>query len=293
MATSLLDRGDARALVRFLMQTNTAFDLIRSNYAMEIKSELIREKFVTSMQGKSTFAAFAKIKSNVKDKKIPNVNRDDLVYYQHNFRSNSFTQVVSNIDLNCAYATCLFNEGFITKETMQYLLRLPKQARLVSVGMLASRKKTFTYRQGVITDYDENVSEYAPFFYLAVKRTFEIMSDLKRIIGDRYLFTWVDGIYYLPDNDKTKECESYLRNINFGFKTEELHQFKVDALSSKIMLTFKKYSEKKGEWETKLFNLPYKETLSDKIALSIVNYKNVKNENVLPSHPGKRGRRVG
>lgn len=289
MATSLLDRGDARALVRFLMQTNVAFDLIRSNYAMEIKSELVREKFVTSMQGKSTFAAFAKIKSNVKDKKIPEISRDDLTYYQHNFRESSFTPAVSNIDLNCAYATCLYNANCITKETLQYLLRLPKQARLVSVGMLASRKKTFTYRDGVITDYDENVSEYAPFFYLAVRRTFEIMADLKRILGDRYLFTWVDGIYYLPDSEKTAECEAYLRDINFNFKTEELRQFKVDALESKIMLTFKKYSEKKMEWETKMFNLPYKETISEKIALSIVNYKNVKNENVLRSYSRRNG----
>lgn len=289
MGTSLLRKGDARALVRFLLQTNVRFDLIRSNYTMEIKSELINDKFVSQMQGKSTFAAFAKIKSNVKDKKIPNVTRDELIYYQHNFKQSFFAYQVSNIDLTCAYATVLYNEKIITSDTLAYLLRLPKQARLVSVGMLASRKKTFSYKEGVIIDYEERISDYSPFFYLAVKRTFEIMSELKKICGDKYLFTWVDGIYFQPCEATQKKCEDYLYSISFGFKFEMLQKFTVKFLPKKILLTFKKYSEKKG-WETKMFNLPHKETLSEKVALDIVKHKTQKNENAIIASAKKHGR---
>lgn len=248
---------------------------------MEIKSELINDKFVSQMQGKQTFAAYAKIKSNVKGKPIPNISRDDLIYYQHNFKQSFFRRDVSNIDLNCAYATVLFNDDIITKETMAYLLRLPKQARLVSVGMLASRKKTFSYKQGVITDYDEYVSELSPFFYLAVKRTFEVMSELKKILANDYLFTWVDGIYFVPNTERQAACEAYLESIKFGYKSEALQNFQVDFLARKILLTFKKYSPKKMEWEQKIFNLPHKETFTEKIALSII--KHNQNEKIIKS----------
>lgn len=225
------------------------------------------------MQGKQVFAAYAKIKSNVKDKPIPNIDRSNLIYYQHNFKSSFFAHSVWNIDLSSAYATCLFNRSIIKEDTFKYLLRLPKQSRLVSVGMLASRKKIFTYKEGALLDYSENVSEYAPFFYLAVKETFEIMSELKRIIGQDYLFTWVDGIYFRPNELAQQQCEEYLRSVNFGFKSEKLEKFMVKYLESKIMLTFNKWSEKKQTWESKVFNLPHKETISEKIALSIINYK--------------------
>lgn len=270
MSTSLLRKGDARALVRFMQQTNISFELIRSNYAMEVKSETINHKFVAQMQSKQVFAAYAKIKSNVKDKEIPNVTRDELVYYQHDFRRSSFTKKVTNIDLSCAYATVLLNHNVITSETFNYLLRLPKQSRLVSVGMLASRKKSFFYKQGGIVDYSEKVSELSPFFYFAVKRTFEVMTNLRRICGKNYLFTWVDGIYFLPDADIQKECERYLASVNFGYKSESLENFLVDLLPRKIMVTFKKWSDKKQEWEHKVFNLPHKETVTQKVALSII-----------------------
>lgn len=228
------------------------------------------------MQGKQVFAAYAKIKSNVKDKPIPAIGRDSLLYYQHNFKSSFFANDVWNIDLNCAYATTLFNKKIITQETMAYLLRLPKQARLVSVGMLASRKKTFSYHEGMLSGYEEYVSEYAPFFYLAVQETFAVMSELKKIIGTDYLFTWVDGVYFRPNPEAQKECEAYLQSINFGYKSERLEKFMVKFLESKIMLTFNKFSPKKQMWESKVFNLPHKETISEKIALSIVNYKKLK-----------------
>lgn len=288
MATSLLRASDSRAIVRFLEQTECSFELIRSNYTMEVKSQLINEKYVATMQSKQMFAAFAKIKSNVKAKPIPQITRDELVYYQHNFRESFFSKIVSNIDLNCAYATVLLNDNIISPETFKYLLRLPKQARLVSVGMLASRKKSFNYQQGVITGYDEKVSDLSPFFYLAVKRTFEVMTVLKKICGRNYLFTWVDGIYFHPDETIEKECKAYLDSISFGYKNEELKEFQVKFLPRKITLDFKKWNVKKSEWDRKVFNLPHKQTMSEKIALSII--KTETNENVFLQSARKNGR---
>lgn len=269
MGTSLLRKGDARALVKFLTDTKINFELIRSNYAMEVKSELIHDKFVNTMQSKRVFAAFAKIKSNVKDKPKPEVSREDCVYYQHNFKESFFQHEVMNIDLGKAYATVLKNDKIISIETYDYICKLPKQSRLVCVGMLASRKKSFIYKAGNIVDYSEIISDNSPFFFYAVKRTFEIMSDLKNICGDNYLFTWVDGIYFTPNAEIAAECKRYLDGIGFGHTIESLKDFTVKFLPRKIMLVFKKWNNNKNIWDIKSFNLPHKETISQKIAMNI------------------------
>lgn len=46
-----------------------------------------------------------------------------------------------NIDIDKAYAVCLFNNKFIDKKTLTYLCRLrPKMKRMKAVGMMATRK---------------------------------------------------------------------------------------------------------------------------------------------------------
>lgn len=290
MATSLLRKGDARALIRYLQQTGIPFQLVRSNYTLQIKSELINEKYVNIMQSNQTFAAFAKIKSDVKDKPKPNVRKDDLIYYSHNFKASSFTPSVTNIDLTCAYATVLYNEKILTQDTMKYLLRLPKQSRLVSIGMLAARKKIFDYDQyGIIAGYDEVISENSPFFYLAIKRTYEIMTDLKIICGDNYLFTWVDGIYYKPDPNIDEACSLYLKNACFGYTIEDLQNFTVKYLSRKIILTFKKWDKKAQDWKVKSFNLPHKETVVERIALDIIKSPKIKHNETGKTKVSKKG----
>ena len=99
------------------------------------------------------------------------------------------------------------------------------------------------------------------------------MQELKKIIGDDYLFTWVDGIYFKPNAVLQYECEAYLRSINFAYKAETLERFEVKYLARKILLTFRKWSEQKDAFEIKMFNLPHKETISQKIALSIIKSK--------------------
>lgn len=250
MPVTLMRNGNCQQLIDYLTSGKFNFEMTSSNYTTKLKSEIINRTFVATKQSKRTFAAFAKLKSDLKNLKVPNVPAESVRYFEHDFRKDSYFPEVVNIDLKSAYARIFYNDKMITEETFKYFNSCKKQERLASVGMLASRKKVFQFENGKPVSYVENISELSGFFFYCVKRTHEIMSELKRICGDKYLFTWVDGIYFLPDEKVLSECIQYLESVNFLFTKENLQDFTVKIFKNKAFLTFKK------DGKLKRFNLP-------------------------------------
>lgn len=207
------------------------------------------------MQSNRCFAAYAKVKKDVKNKPVPAIDKEELHYFEHDFKQTCHIDKVFNIDLKSAYATILLLDGYIGKDTYTYLTALPKHDRLASVGMLASQKKIFAFdRKGTIRTYEQSVSPLENFFYYAVKRTFEIMQDLRIILRRSYLFTWVDGIYFTPDMDGLIGCEDYLRRIGFRYSEEILTDWHVRVVSGAVKLSFVK------ENRVKSFSLPARQS---------------------------------
>lgn len=229
------------------------------------------------MQSNQCFAAFSKVKSNVKDKEVPKIDKSDLHYFHYDFKTDISEPVVYNIDLKSAYASILYKEGYIEKGTLDYLSKITKYDRLASVGMLAAKKQIFHFgRSGNIVSFEETISAYENFFYLAVQKTFEIMQNLKAIIGQGYLFTWVDGIYFLPDRNKLIACENYLRSQGLRYSEDILRDWSVHLKKGGIRISFIK------ENKSKIFNLPSKQTKFQQIMGEAKSFLNLKtNQNAL------------
>lgn len=248
--TDLLRGGNARAYMKYLKNTGIPFEMFVSNYTAKFKTELFERKFVHNMQSNRAFACFAKLKSDLKDKPIPDIDQDKLSYFVHNFKQDIQHANVTNIDLKSAYATVLYNDGYISKATMDYISKGTKQDRLVSVGMLASKKQYFKFDTGKIIQNDEIISPTSNFFFYAVRRTSEIMDDLKVICGNRYLFTWVDGIYFIPDMEVEQACKAYIEAIGFKSSCDDLTDFRVRITKKHVAVNFNK------DGKPKPFNLP-------------------------------------
>lgn len=270
---SLIRGNEPDTFIRMLISKEIDFDLYTSNYAMKIilvDGQIIN--FTKHEQSRATFAAFSKLKSNLQDKKKPNLQPGDVSYFIHDFKEPLYVEKVCNIDLKSAYANILFLDEMITKDTHKYLCKLVKKDRLSAVGMLASKKQVIEFRRGQATGEREERSEYAPFFFYAVKRTFEIMSVLKKICGNSYLFTWVDGIYFLPDPGIEKACKEYLKEIRFPYASEMLSEFDVQFHPRSIKVSFfRDKNERK-----KRFDLPMGDNAFTKImsnALLLLNHK--------------------
>jgi hypothetical protein len=179
-------------------------------------------------------------------------------------------------------------DGLIPKDVHKYLGKLPKPDRLAAVGMLASCKHVYEFRGGEPRgSVRQERSEFSPFFFYAVKRCFDIMSELKKILESNYLFTWVDGIYFIPDYKKTLECKAYLKTIGLPYSTEMLSEFEVKFLRRSIHLQFLK-----GE-KQKHFDLPMMtDEFTRVVSNFLINDKKQNNEKGKNRNSKKQGRSV-
>jgi hypothetical protein len=275
---SLARDNNSNILLQLILDLQLDFELTTSNYTTTICLNNGTRKFLLQKQSAKTFSAFQKIKSDVKGKKVPRIKEENLIYFQHDFKKEASFDKVMNIDLKSAYATILLRDGFITKETYEYLEGCNKRERLASVGMLASQKRIFYYKNGIPTDHDTIKSKTAGIFFHCVKKTYEIMSRLKMICGNKYLFTWVDGIYFAPDEEVLSNCLEELSNYSFNFKTEVLTNFEVKIFPGKAKVTFHKPSSKKDKLtDKKLFQFSINRSQFQRETIS--NFKLHKNTN--------------
>lgn len=260
----LLSTEAAKAQIEFLKHSGFPFMLKVSNYTTEIISDLYNTQFLQSFRSKQCFAAYSKIKSNINGVEPPTVDKSNLIYFQHDFKKDADIDEVINIDLKSAYATVLFNDGYITQGTSDYLGKLDKMDRLASVGMLAGKKHCFSYDEnGKLIEYTKTVAATENFFFHCVKRVSEIMFDLQLLAEDKYLFTWVDGIYIKPCKDTLQEIERHLEVNNFPFTVEHLKNFQVRYTNQKIKIQF----EKKDS--IKVFQIP---AVNNGFANDIINF---------------------
>lgn len=264
--------GNARAYMDYLLACGIRFRLTTSNYNMKIEATDLDKKFIATEQSKRTFAIFAKLKHDLKDKPVPKINSHELIYFQHDFKESMYVEKVINIDLKSAYATFLYNDGIISEATFDYLCNASKKERLAGVGMLASRKRIFDFYKGEpIGNPIVEVSPFAGFFFHAVRRTYDVMSDLKMIVGQQYLFTWVDGIYFLPGQGSAlSDCIEYLESIGIKYTVDNLSEFEVKIKQDKCVVTFKK------DGKNKIFQLPSVSTEFKRISLEAIQLLNKK-----------------
>ena len=229
------------------------FTITLSTYTTKIESDYCNIYFMRNEQSNQTFSAFAKVKKDVSRFDIKKVNIAKLNYFSHNFGFNDFySDLIYNIDIKSAYATILLNDGFITKKTFDYLSRLPKMDRLASVGMLASKKQVFQMDEnGKPISEKVIVSEYSDYFFHCVKRTSEIMHIASKHLGPAFLFTWVDGIYFLQNNETAsriagkifKEYFSDVHKLKSEF--EVLKEFNVTGFNDYWNCEYLKENKKK------------------------------------------------
>lgn len=264
---------NAPAMIRFYRSSGVPFKLAISNYTTSIEADSRLDRFLYALTSNQSFAAYSKIKRDVKDIVQPDIDRSTLEFFHHNFMRNASHKVVYNIDLKSAYAEMLRKAGVLKKDTVDYLFRINKTDRLISVGMLASKKEIFSFdRLGNISSHDTEVSDKENFFFYAVKEVAEVMQNLKNICRENYLFTWVDGIYFLPDRNKLIQCENYLRKSRIRYSEEVLRDWEVQTREDGIHLRFTK------EGDPVHYHLPSRQTEFIKMLSDIKTFLNFKNQ---------------
>jgi hypothetical protein len=210
------------------------FTLTLSTYTARIKSNYCDIYFMKSEQPNRVFCAYNKVKKDVTTQQVKKIKVNSLQYYSTNFKDDNFySDVIYNVDIKSAYATILYNDGLIKKETFEYLCKLPKMERLASVGMLAGKKNIFEMdADGEVISEKTEISPTADYFFYCVKRTSEIINFVSKHLGNAFLFSWVDGIYFLQANHKGamqsgEIVKDYFAEINLKASFDVLREFEV------------------------------------------------------------------
>jgi len=210
---AIMSAESVTAYIDFHKKIKLPFTIILSTYTTRIISDYCDIYFMRNEQSNRVFSAYAKVKKDVTQFKVNKIKVSNLQYYSHNFTyDNFYSDRIYNIDIKSAYASILYNDGYITRQTFNYLKTLPKMDRLASVGMLASRKNIFKIDEnGNPISEETKVSENSDYFFYCVKRTSEIINQGSKFLGEGFLFSWVDGIYFLESEKSSKNAGKILK----------------------------------------------------------------------------------
>jgi len=153
----------------------------------------------------------------------------DVQYMDVNpvLQNKKFTNVVE-IDVDEAYWKTAYMMGVISKEIYEEGKKgeLGKYTRLVALGALAKKETHYIYVNGKFSHKKEVRSVLTEnVWYSICKRLADVMQDSKKMLGDDYLFYWVDGIYFVDSKSNRKKITSHF--LKHGYTSKDVETFMV------------------------------------------------------------------
>lgn len=222
------------------------FVIKHGTYTTKIQHPNGQVNFCTAKYRQKVFIAYNKIKKDVlnSDKAREIMKMKHLTTnYGSGLMPNSYhSPQILNIDINQAYATCLYLNKLITKETFDYLQTLRKTERLVSVGMLARGYTQFHYEDGVCVKVDTFREPTAQIFFYVIQEINYLMNDMKFFLGKDYIMYWVDGIFFRYNTPlwRIKQAEEVLLEQGYNYKYEDCVDFDYQRKGDKISVSMVK-----------------------------------------------------
>lgn len=263
---SELTKENYKHFTNLFKLSNEPYLVTRSNYTLAITSDWFNVKLHPQMS-KMAFIAGAMLKRDIKKTGLsnPDISKDDLSYFEFAAKEKleNITDEIYNIDIKSAYLNVLNNHGLLSVKTYSIGRKLSKRDRLAMVGMLASRKDIFEMIGNKTLSRDKVIADTCSWFYFCVNRTNEIMADCKKIIGNDFLFFWVDGIFF-TGRENIKPVTDHLRAIGYRYSLDVCN----DMIYSEIN-ELKKLRYHKGD-EYKELYLPKKNNKIDEFLINLL-----------------------
>lgn len=229
------------------------------------------------------------IKKNIVVNKteLPVYTQADINYYSYSktLIDMPYGDIISNVveyDINKAYYQCAYNLGYINAKMYSEYINMPKHIRLRFIGVIATRKRTYTYIQGKLSKNNQikEDEELRNVWFHICKQVDNALERFKEITKDNFLFYYVDGIY-LKSGDYSNELKIIKDEFEFDFSEEKVNSIKKiwrDEKDKSLKATqyeVEKYDKKTDTFKKKPF------TIKNNTSSECNFYKNILNENGL------------
>jgi len=228
--------------INLLNKLMMPFEVQNGTYTTTIVTQNGKTRYMMNTYSLNVFRVANMIKRDVLNSENANAIIE-AKYFKTNFgfsdlKKSYKAKKVLNIDITSAYATCLVQNKLITQKTYEALKKLSKKDRLPCVGMLATSHTKYFYENGECTNVDTFRSHTAPVFFYVIDEINYIMQNIQFLLGDKYIFHWVDGIFFDFNTDKKiiKMIEDFLTQQGYEYKYEDVQNFKVEADDKKMIL---------------------------------------------------------
>ncbi len=273
-------KGEGNDFLKQLIDAKANFILKKTGYSIEIETGKRKYLFSKTSNSKKTFYAHSKIKADIvrSNVEIDAVPHHKIKFYDvRDFMENEiefYLPEVFNVDIKNAYPQTLFNFGFISNETFEYInTEISKLDRLKAVGMIATNKIIYEFKKGeCINSWQKNNKINRNIFKAVCYNVGDAMNKCGEYLDNSFLFYWVDGIY-LTDPNKIDGTVQLLNQNNYKSSVERLSEFYAKLENDVIKIQFEKEGKKK------LFNLPLNDRVNNIELMKInklFNFKKIK-----------------
>lgn len=174
---------------------------------------------------------------------VPNTTSMDVKYIDVSKLINTnkvLTSELYELDLNSAYWYNALKNNFIQKSTFEYGKgkKIGKKARLISLGALAKTTTIQQFDGSIYTDLKPIKTTTKGIFFECANICSLEMNLLKILAGDKFLFFWVDAVFF--QGNKTKQnLETYLKDKGVDYKIIPIDKIKANKKDAIISV----YSE--------------------------------------------------
>jgi len=202
---------DLKDTFTFLINHKKDFKLASVNGHYKLKSKFVgnTDTYSKDEYQYSDMNFIKKIKSHVKKNKIHldskfadnQVMPSDVKYVAVNVvPENARYEHCGEVDINEAYWITAYKLGIIDKAIYDEGKKtngLAKGIRVASLGALAKKEVVYTYEKGELVGQEDKQSPlFQNLWFTICKHIGDVMTEVANVLGDDFLFYWVDGVYF-------------------------------------------------------------------------------------------------
>ncbi len=185
---------------------------------------------------------FTDKEGNIIQKKLGKIK---YFYYSKKLKAGDYFENIIEIDLKNAYWDTAFKMGLFDERIYQKGLTVTKKSRLAAVGSFAKVVKVFEFDGKIETVKPPIKEDEIEFLWHTISyRVGRLMAKAMRLIGNDFLFFWVDAIFIKPG--KEKQIIKLFKEAGFNCSTIKCEWMQVN--DKKIIVK----STAKAKWVYKI-----------------------------------------
>ena len=166
----------------------------------------------------------AEILSRLKKLQLENIGQPN--YYRinrHNFTTGRGEYDCYEIDISSAYLYSAYLLGMISQRTFKRIKTISKTNRLRVLGSIAMRKLVVQYDASgreQSREWQYNAQLCNAWRHIC-RRVDMVMNEIADILGNSFLFYWVDGVFFLSTSDAAREIVCEIERQGFRAKLSQ------------------------------------------------------------------------